>query len=692
MTNSQRDGKNEKEKRDSVVEAVRLGACLIVVAYHLVWAFAPVSAFGIRSSYLLPQECFGDAKLMNFLPFDILIAGNCAVAVFFVLSGYVLARPIFNATQPKLDALLGDVLKRYVRLVLPLYAFTLLAFCCFKFNLYQQFACAAAKLSGSKGMLLCCSSQSDATAAFVMALFYPFEESARLLPPAWTIGIELIGSYLTYGLAATICSSSAGMYIGFAALLIAPGYLKLFVAGTLFALAEQRGILDYQRLRQKLGKYRTLIGAVLFTVCLYVDAFPWYADSSEVTRLAPCFVPLIHLNSFLFSLKIAGGITSLAAVLTFFVCKLCIPENGLVSMIAKFGKHTYTIYLSHMMLLGTVCSGVFLAAVQYLHASQGTAFAWSAISMVVATILLCALFTDLIDGNAIKLSRWLKYRYIASLRHGSTADLRRSMAKVSTKTVILIICCLSVWSKGAIADSGGHLALEPASPNSTATRELPTRDRQQKSRGLNGLTDRARPLTYFKSLVATTSRQLAAAPNDVMALSVRGCCFWRIEKFQLAERDLERAIKLAPDSCEPEVYRVLGECYASDRQMDKAVASFTKAIEMAPDNSVYYLRRAQLNLAEKKYSAALPDANHLVTMTNGAMWTLEFRAKLNRLAGRYTKAIDDCNAALKVQPNAADIYLERAKAYEVLGNHGLAEADRKKAETLSRAEFKDLLQ
>ena len=259
------------------------------------------------------------------------------------------------------------------------------------------------------------------------------------------------------------------------------------------------------------------------------------------------------------------------------------------------------------------------------------------------------------------------------------------------RSVIVIICCLNIWSNCAFADSDRHIALEPPSGNGASTKEAAPKPRHKQSPILFDLTERQRPLAYYKSLVATTSSQLAASGNDVMALAIRGCCFWRLEKFESAETDMERAVNLAPHSCEPEVYRVLGECYVVDGELDKADASFTKAIELAPEQGINYLRRAQTNVANKNYSAALPDADHLVTMCKSVLWTLEFRAKLFRLAGHYAKAIEDCNAALKVQPNSAEIYSERSKAYDALGNHSLADADRKKSELLSRAEFKDLL-
>ncbi|WP_273886223.1 hypothetical protein, partial [Serratia liquefaciens] len=85
---------------------------------------------------------------------------------------------------------------------------------------------------------------------------------------------------------------------------------------------------------------------------LYVASYPWYATASEIERFASFYKPLSILDGFLQQCGIAGGITAVSAVMAFFLVKSFLTDNGTIKALSRFGKHTYTIYLSHMTLLG----------------------------------------------------------------------------------------------------------------------------------------------------------------------------------------------------------------------------------------------------------------------------------------------------------------------------------------------------
>ncbi|MHB1425262.1 MAG: tetratricopeptide repeat protein [Gemmataceae bacterium] len=62
---------------------------------------------------------------------------------------------------------------------------------------------------------------------------------------------------------------------------------------------------------------------------------------------------------------------------------------------------------------------------------------------------------------------------------------------------------------------------------------------------------------------------------------------------QLRTSPLSFILRLEPNN--PEAYRQRGLCYSHNRQMDKAIADQTKAIDLAPNDPWAYYFRANLH-------------------------------------------------------------------------------------------------
>jgi tetratricopeptide (TPR) repeat protein len=81
--------------------------------------------------------------------------------------------------------------------------------------------------------------------------------------------------------------------------------------------------------------------------------------------------------------------------------------------------------------------------------------------------------------------------------------------------------------------------------------------------------------------------------------------FYKASDFANALKKYEEARPLIPDKNLPTVLAQIGRTYGKLNQADKAVASFNKAIEMAPENAEIRRGLAQYYLNEKKYEDAL---------------------------------------------------------------------------------------
>jgi tetratricopeptide (TPR) repeat protein len=199
--------------------------------------------------------------------------------------------------------------------------------------------------------------------------------------------------------------------------------------------------------------------------------------------------------------------------------------------------------------------------------------------------------------------------------------------------------------------------------------------------------DKIYSLAYLKAAVKKESLAIAADPKNYRAYRWRGLAYWKMEDFQRARIDLEKAASLVPKMTDADVYRALGECYAQDDLQSKAIDSYTKAIQISPNYIMYFLRRAQSYAAIKDYARAIQDADHLVLSMPSKPWVFDFRARLYSSAGRYQKVVEDCTASIKLDPTSCDTYSIRMKAYEKLGKHDLADKDKKRITELTKAAY-----
>lgn len=110
------------------------------------------------------------------------------------------------------------------------------------------------------------------------------------------------------------------------------------------------------------------------------------------------------------------------------------------------------------------------------------------------------------------------------------------------------------------------------------------------------------------------------------------------------------------------------------RQYDPAIADFTKAIALTPNNTWAYVARGHAYAYKKDFVRAFADQETAirkepteVTYTGRAMDLIE--------AGAYDRAIADLNEALRINAKYFFGYLRRGDAYLKKGEFSKAEAD-----------------
>jgi serine/threonine protein kinase/Tfp pilus assembly protein PilF len=193
---------------------------------------------------------------------------------------------------------------------------------------------------------------------------------------------------------------------------------------------------------------------------------------------------------------------------------------------------------------------------------------------------------------------------------------------------------------------------------------------------------------------APTPDPAEAARREGEALLASGTEFLKNNKYAAAAKDLERAGKLLPRNFR--VFSRLGAAWAGLHEWDKAVKSYTTAIEIDPDSNDY-LNRGRAYLELKDTDKAMADFTSAVRLNpNNARAYVE-RGDVYLDKQDITNAIADYSAAIGICTSDASAYsqlnarLLRAGAYLSAGKKNEAADDLTHAvRLLSRDDAEDV--
>ncbi|GHV12165.1 hypothetical protein FACS189491_04650 [Spirochaetia bacterium] len=104
-----------------------------------------------------------------------------------------------------------------------------------------------------------------------------------------------------------------------------------------------------------------------------------------------------------------------------------------------------------------------------------------------------------------------------------------------------------------------------------------------------------------------------------------------------------------------------GHAHYAQKNYALAIADYTHAIRLDPNDASWYYSRGHAHYAQKNYALAIADYTHAIRLDpNNASWYYS-RGNAHYLQKNYDQAIADYEAALRVDPN-------HANAREWLGN------------------------
>ena len=373
------------------LEGLRGIAALSVVIHHFVFAYFP---YLLEGGNTVRHSRFEDNIYGT--PLALIYAGTFAVAVFFVLSGFVLSIGYFQTKNEMIIKKLAS--KRYLRLMLPALAATMLCFVLLSLGA-PKLITATAAITQSEWLAGTWSMDSSIFGALYSGAIGIFLQSGSAYDNVlWTMMIEFFGSFLVFGFLLLFAKSKYRwiMYLALAVVTFNSWFLP-FIIGMALADAYAQGWLS------KLANRTSLI-VTLVVGGLILGSFP----HGKVTGTAYQLIDLqaLHIGVKTEMLYLTVGATMiLLAVLVSSRLKQWFSAGW----VSNLGKYTFSLYLTHLAILYTVTSAAFLLFNQSVGYTTA-ALLGLAVSLPVIW-LVTRLFERYVDAPSIRFAKYAAELY-----------------------------------------------------------------------------------------------------------------------------------------------------------------------------------------------------------------------------------------------------------------------------------------
>ncbi len=335
-------------KKIEALDSVRGIAALIVVMWHFASAFFPA----VMSGPGFPTHTQYDLVIYK-SPLSIFFAGNFAVVMFFILSGFVLTIRFFSSQS---GSLFSAAVKRYLRLMPVALLSVLFAYGLMSLGLL--YARQAGAVSGSSWLLstyyLFDPSLLGALAQGSFQVFATMAPKNVYNPVLWTMYYELLGSMLIFGLATLSRGKSKRwlLYI-IAFLAFIDTYFCCFIAGMVLADVYANRPLFFEKLRNLALFYKL---SLLF-IALSIAGYPYIGDPSSYGKYWHSLTLLssnVSVSRILLQM-IAGSIIIILALSWSWLIKLL--ETKFLVLI---GRLSFALYATHFIILYSLTCWLFV--------------------------------------------------------------------------------------------------------------------------------------------------------------------------------------------------------------------------------------------------------------------------------------------------------------------------------------------
>jgi tetratricopeptide (TPR) repeat protein len=244
-------------------------------------------------------------------------------------------------------------------------------------------------------------------------------------------------------------------------------------------------------------------------------------------------------------------------------------------------------------------------------------------------------------------------------------------AQLPPGAVICVSCGLDTRTGRRLATAGTE-AGSPISPTATTTFVNVLRRRK----GL--VTGGAAVLVVVASAILWPSGRGKSA--SVIEHGNRGLAYYHEGDHDRAIAEFTKVIELSPDMAK--AYYDRAHAYAGKGDHARAIADYTKTIELQPDAVPAYVNRGVHYRKKGEYDRAIADYTKAIELDPYAAALYNNRALVYIDKGEYDHAIVDCTKAVEIDPGHADAYFNRGLSHYRKGDQDQAIADYTRATEL----------
>jgi tetratricopeptide (TPR) repeat protein len=170
------------------------------------------------------------------------------------------------------------------------------------------------------------------------------------------------------------------------------------------------------------------------------------------------------------------------------------------------------------------------------------------------------------------------------------------------------------------------------------------------------------------------------ALNEAIALSPRaafyinrGTTYHALKDYPKAIADYTKAIAINPEDADAYTYR--GGAYDTLKDYPKAISDYTKVIAINPEDAYGYIIRGSIYAALEDYPKAIADYTKAIAINPENASAYNNRGNTYADLKDYPKAIADFDKAIAINPEDAFAYNNRGRIYAALKDYPKAIAD-----------------
>ncbi len=196
----------------------------------------------------------------------------------------------------------------------------------------------------------------------------------------------------------------------------------------------------------------------------------------------------------------------------------------------------------------------------------------------------------------------------------------------------------------------------------------------------------------FSNARADLDEVVRAAPKAQFAWGLRAETLTHVGRFADADSDYTQAIALGGEAkVLAALFAGRGQVRGMEHRTDQALADYSEAIRLLPDDPRLYLSQGDLYEADHQYAKAVDDFSAVIRLFPQKAYAYGRRGVLRDDLGQHDDAIPDFTRAIELAspPELAQRYLDRGISYEAGGHFDKALADLD--ESINRQRQRDAL-